>query len=91
MESDTLTGDHVCNLNDGIHLSFGEDPFATSTFDVKTEDAKGRYLRPFAFRLVGNEIIVTGSLSIFGRSKLDDRPSLDCKFDLTSRFSVVRL
>ena len=32
----TLPGDHVGNLDDGVHLSFGKYTFPTRTFDIET-------------------------------------------------------
>ena len=44
--------DHVGNLNDGVLVRLGKDPFASRTLDVKGEDAYGRHLGPVALRQV---------------------------------------
>lgn len=59
----TLSGYHVCNLNDRIFIRFGKDTFATSTLDIEGQNSQGRNMRPVAFRRVRLDGLMTNSVS----------------------------
>jgi len=44
----TLSGHHVGDLDDRILVRLREDTLSARTFDIKTEDAEGCNLGPFA-------------------------------------------
>jgi hypothetical protein len=53
----TLSGDHVCNLNDGIDARVGKDALATGTLDIEAEYAQRRDATPVALgRQMGDDI-----------------------------------
>jgi len=45
----TLSSHHVGDLNDRILVSLWKDTLSARAFDIKTDDAEGRNLGPFAF------------------------------------------
>lgn len=53
----TLPNDHIGNLYDWIVIGFGENASSSSTFNVKTQNAKRCHFGPFSFRFMCNERI----------------------------------
>ena len=53
----TLSGHHVGDLDDWILVSLWEDTLSARAFDIKTEDAEGCNLGPFAFRRMRYELV----------------------------------
>jgi hypothetical protein len=59
-----LPGHHVGDLDDGVDLGFGEDPFAAGALEIEAEDAQGGNLAPVAFCRMGED----GVDAAWGRS-----------------------
>ncbi len=53
----TVSGHHVCNLNDTILIRFWKDSFASGAFDIEAEDSQWRHFSPFAVRRVRYDVV----------------------------------
>ena len=51
-----LSDDHIGYLNDRVFFGFWENPLAPCALNVKTQDPKWSYVRPFSLRCMRNKI-----------------------------------
>jgi hypothetical protein len=58
-EGRTLASDHVCDLDHGVHLSFGKYTFPAGAFNIEAKDSQRGNVGPIIFRRVRCESIVS--------------------------------
>ena len=56
--SPTLSGNHICNLNNWIHFCLRKSAFAARTFNIEAENTKGCNVRHGTFGRMGDDIRV---------------------------------